>query len=60
MRRRRTMIGEPRQIVIERHLVGLEAGGAILTEEGRGGAGQGRQREQGVTGSAPTVQLGSI
>ena len=54
------MKGEPGQIVIERHLVGLEAGGAILTEEGRGGARQGRQREQGVTGSAPTVQLGSI
>ena len=54
------MKGEPGQIVIERHLVGLEAGGAILTEEGRGEARRGRQREQGVTGSAATVQLRRI
>ena len=51
------MIGEPGQIVIEWHLVGLEAGGGILTEEGWGGARQGRQREQRVIGSAATVQL---
>ena len=39
------------------HLVGLEAGGGILTEEGWGEARQGRQREQRVIGSAATVQL---
>ena len=49
------MKGEPGQIVIERHLVGLEAGGGVLTEEGRGEARQG----QGVTWSAATGQLRS-
>ena len=55
---RRRMVGGPGQIGIERHLVGWEAGGGVPTEEGWGGARQGRQREQGVTaGSAPTVHL---
>ena len=44
------------------HLVGLDTGGGVLTEEGRGEARGGRQRGQRVTtGSAgATVGLSSI
>ena len=51
------MIGEAGLIVIGRHLVGLNAGDGVLTEEGWVLARQGSQGGQGVTNDAATVQL---
>ena len=55
------MIGEAGLIVIGRHLVGLNAGDGVLTEEGWVLARQGSQGGQGVTNdrsaAAAAVQL---